>query len=131
EVERVDIRFYDVIYHALEDIKKAMLGMLDSTFEEKVTGYVEVRDIFHVPKVGTVAGCYVREGSVNRNSRVRLLRDGVVVYTGSIASLKRFKDDVKEVHTGYECGIAIENYNDIKVGDYLEAYVLEEKKPEL
>lgn len=131
EVEKVDVRYYDVIYHALEDIKKAMLGMLDSTFEEKVIGSVEVRETFHVPKVGTVAGCYVKEGEVNRNSKVRLLRDGVVIHTGEIASLKRFKNDVKEVQTGYECGISIENYNDIKVGDYLEVFVLEEKAPEL
>ncbi len=131
KVEKVDIRYYDVIYHAMEDIKKAMLGMLNPTFEERVIGSVEVRETFHIPKVGTIAGCYVKEGMVSRNSRVRLIRDGVVVHTGEISSLKRFKNDAKEVQTNYECGIGIENYNDIKVGDYLEVFVLEEKEPEL
>ncbi len=131
EIEKVDVRYYDVIYHALEDIKNAMLGMLESTFEEKVIGTVEVRDTFHVPKVGTIAGCYVKEGMVDRNAKVRLLRDGVVVHTGEIASLKRFKNDAKEVQAGYECGIGIEKYNDIKIGDQLEVFVLEEKEPEL
>jgi len=125
EQERVDIRFYDVIYHALEDIQKAMVGMLEPTFEEKVIGTAEVRQTFQVPKVGTVAGCSVIDGKIERNARIRVLRDGVVVYTGNIASLRRFKDDVKEVLTGYECGIGVENFNDIKVGDQLEAFILE------
>ncbi len=126
EREKVDIRSYDVIYHALEDIEKAMVGMLEPTYEERVIGTAEVRDTFQVPKVGTVAGCAVIDGKIERHARVRVLRDGVVVYTGNIASLKRFKDDVKEVLTGYECGIGIEQFNDVKIGDQLEAFVMEE-----
>lgn len=126
EKEQVDIRFYDVIYHALEDIEKAMVGMLEPTFEEKVIGTAEVRQTFHVPKVGTVAGCAVIDGKIERNAKVRVMRDGVVIYTGGISSLKRFKDDVKEVQTGYECGVSVENFNDIKIGDLLEAFVMEE-----
>ena len=124
--ERVDVRSYDVIYHALEDIEKAMVGMLEPTFEERVIGTAEVRETFQVPKVGTIAGCSVLAGKIERNARVRVLRDGVVVYTGRLASLRRFKDDVKEVLTGFECGIGVENYNDIKLGDNLEAFVLDE-----
>jgi len=124
--EKVDIRFYDVIYHALEDIEKAMVGMLEPTYNEKVIGSAEVRNTFQVPKIGTIAGCYVTDGKVERNAHVRLLRDGVVIYTGRISSLRRFKDDAKEVLAGYECGIGIENYNDIKVGDTLEAFIMEE-----
>lgn len=124
--ENVDIRFYDVIYHALDDIRLAMTGMLEPTYVERVLGRLEVRETFNVPKVGTVAGCYVTDGKVERNSKVRLLRDGVIVYTGTLASLKRFKDDVKEVLTGYECGLGVENYNDIRIGDTLEAFVMDE-----
>lgn len=124
--EGVDVRSYDVIYHALEDIEKAMTGMLEPTFEERVIGTAEVRETFSVPKIGIVAGSSVIAGKMERNARVRLLRDGVVIYTGRIGSLRRFKDDVKEVLTGYECGIGVENYNDIKVGDHLEAFVLDE-----
>jgi translation initiation factor IF-2 len=124
--EGVDIRSYDVIYHALDDIRSAMTGMLAPTYEEEVIGSVEVRETFQVPKVGTVAGCYVTSGKVERNARVRLLREGVVVHTGKLSSLKRFKDDVREVASGYECGLGIENYNDIKVGDQLEVYVMKE-----
>jgi translation initiation factor IF-2 len=124
--EGVDVRSYDVIYHALDDIRSAMTGMLAPTYEEEVIGSVEVRETFQVPKVGTIAGCYVTNGKVERNARVRLLRDGVVVYTGKLSSLKRFKDDVREVQSGYECGVGIENYNDIKVGDQLELYVMKE-----
>ncbi len=126
EQERVDIRFYDVIYHALEDIEKAMVGMLEPTFEERVIGTAEVRQTFQVPKIGTIAGCSVIDGKIERNAKVRVLRDGVVVYTGNIDSLRRFKDDVKEVLTGYECGIGVENFNDIKVDDQLEAFVMDE-----
>lgn len=126
EQEGVDVRSYDVIYHALEDIEKAMKGMLEPTFEERVIGTAEVRDTFQVPKVGLIAGCAVISGKIMRNARVRVLRDGVVVYTGRIGSLKRFKDDVKEVLTGFECGIGVENFNDIKLGDNLEAFVLDE-----
>ncbi len=126
EHEGVDVRSYDVIYHALEDIEKAMKGMLEPTFEERVIGTAEVRDTFQVPKVGMIAGCAVISGKMVRNARVRVLRDGVVMFTGKISSLKRFKDDAKEVLTGFECGIGVENYNDIKLGDHLEAFVLDE-----
>ncbi|MBU0910543.1 MAG: translation initiation factor IF-2 [Proteobacteria bacterium] len=129
--ENVDLRFYDVIYHALDDIRKAMVGLLEPTFEEKVIGKVEVRETFHVPKIGTIAGCYVTDGRIERNAHVRLLRDGIVVFTGRISSLKRFKDDAKEVQSGYECGLGIENYNDIKVGDQLEAFIMEKTEAEL
>ncbi len=126
KTEAVDIRFYDVIYHALDDIKLAMTGLLEPTFEEDLIGTVEVRETFHHPKAGTIAGCYVTEGHVVRNAQVRLVRDGVVVYTGKIDSLRRFKDDVKEVQSGFECGISIENFNDIKVGDVIEAFLMKE-----
>ena len=131
EREGVDIRTYDVIYHALEDIEKAMIGMLAPTYEERVIGTAEVRQTFHVPKVGTIAGCGVLDGRIERNAGVRVLRDGVVIYTGKISSLKRFKDDVKEVQTGYECGIGVENFNDIKVGDTLEAFLMDEVEASL
>lgn len=124
--ENVDVRAYDVIYHALDDIRKAMVGMLDPTFEENVIGNAEVRETFSVPKVGTIAGSFVVQGKFKRNAKVRVVRDGVVVYTGKIGSLRRFKDDVKEVLAGFECGIGVENFNDIKVGDNLEAFVMEE-----
>jgi len=124
--ENVDVRSYDVIYHALDDIRKAMLGMLEPTFTEDVIGLAEVRNTFNVPKVGTIAGCFVQEGKVIRNARVRVLRDGVVVYIGKVSSLKRFKDDAREVVAGYECGIGVENYNDIKVGDNFEAFLMQE-----
>ncbi len=122
--ENVDVRAYDVIYNALDDIRKAMVGMLEPTYEEDVIGSAQVRESFHVPKVGTIAGCAVLEGKIQRNAGVRVLRDGVVIYTGKIGSLRRFKDDVKEVASGYECGIGVENFNDIKVGDSLEAFVM-------
>ena len=122
--EHVDVRSYDVIYHALDDIRKAMVGMLDPTFEEEVIGTAEIRETFGVPKVGTIAGCFVSDGKIQRNSRVRVLRDGVVVYTGKINSLRRFKDDTKEVAAGYECGIGVENFNDVKIGDNLEAFIM-------
>ncbi|MCB2182927.1 MAG: translation initiation factor IF-2 [Desulfobulbaceae bacterium] len=129
--ENVDLRYYDVIYHALDDIRNAMVGLLEPTFEEKVIGSVEVRETFQVPKIGTIAGCYVTDGKIERNAHVRLVRDGVVIYTGKISSLKRFKDDVKEVQAGYECGLGVENYNDIKVGDRFEAFIMEEVAAEL
>jgi len=122
--ENVDIRSYDVIYHALDDIRKAMVGMLEPTFKEDVIGNAEVREVFHVPKIGAIAGCSVTDGKIQRNAGVRVLREGVVIYTGKIASLRRFKDDVKEVLTGYECGIGVENFNDLKIGDNLEAFVM-------
>jgi translation initiation factor IF-2 len=126
EKEKVDIRSYDVIYNALDDIKKAMTGMLAPTLEERIIGSAEVRQTFHVPKIGTIAGCYVIDGKVERNAHGRVLREGVVIYKGRISSLRRFKDDAKEVPSGYECGIGIENFNDIKVGDIIEAYVVDE-----
>ncbi|MBW1835733.1 MAG: translation initiation factor IF-2 [Deltaproteobacteria bacterium] len=129
--EGVDMRFYDVIYNAIKDIKDAMVGMMASTFEERILGRAEVREVFHVPKIGTIAGCYVTDGKVERGQNARLLRDGIVCHNSKISSLRRFKDDVKEVQSGYECGIGIENYNDIKVGDTIECYYLEEIKPEL
>lgn len=124
--ENIDVRAYDVIYHALDDIRKAMVGLLDPTFKENVIGNAEVRDTFSVPKVGVIAGCSVASGKIQRNAKVRVVRDGVVIYTGKISSLRRFKDDVKEVVSGFECGIGVENFNDIKVGDNLEAFVMEE-----
>jgi len=122
EQEQIDIRLYSVIYNAIEEIKSAMEGMLAPTHEEKITSQVEIRDVFKITKVGTIAGCYVLEGKINRNSRIRIIRDGVVVFTGELDSLKRFKDDVKEVAAGYECGIGIKNFNDLKVGDIIEGY---------
>ena len=124
--ENVDIRFYDVIYHAVDDIRKAMTGLLDPTFVERVIGTLEVRETFRVPKIGVIAGCYVSDGKITLNAKVRLLREGVVLYTGDINSLKRFKDDAKEVAAGYECGVGVENYNDIKVEDTLEVFVMDE-----
>ncbi len=131
EREKVDIRFYDVIYRLIEDIKAAMAGLLEPVYTENIIGRADVKQTFHVSKVGTIAGCYVTEGKIERSAKVRLLRDEVVVYDGQIGSLKRFKDDVKEVAAGFECGVGIENYNDIKAGDILEVYVLEEQKAEL
>ncbi len=124
--ENVDMRSYDVIYHALDDITAAMVGMLAPNLEEDVIGNAEVRETFQAPKVGTVAGCAVTDGKILRSSSVRVVRDGVVVYTGKIESLRRFKDDAKEVLSGYECGISVEKFNDIKIGDNLEAFVMKE-----
>lgn len=124
--ENVDMRSYDVIYHALDDITQAMVGMLAPDFVEDVIGNAEVRETFQAPKVGTIAGCFVTDGKIIRNASVHVLRDGVVVYTGKIESLRRFKEDAKEVLSGYECGMSIENFNDIKVGDNLEAFVMKE-----
>ena len=122
EKEEIDIRLYSVIYDAIEEVKAAMEGMLKPKVEEKIVANVEVRETFKISKVGTIAGCYVTEGKITRNTKVRLIRDGVVIYDGKLGSLKRFKDDVKEVAAGYECGLNIENYNDIKVGDVVEGY---------
>ncbi|UPM53024.1 translation initiation factor IF-2 [Gottfriedia acidiceleris] len=128
DLENVDIRLHRIIYKAIEEIESAMKGMLDPEFEEKVIGQAEVRQVFKVSKVGTIAGCYVTDGKITRDSGVRLIRDGIVVFEGQLDTLKRFKDDVKEVATNYECGITIEKYNDIKEGDVIEAYVMEEIK---
>jgi len=129
--QKVDIRFYDVIYNLVNDIKAAMEGLMESTYEEHLMGRAEVRETFNIPRVGTIAGCYVTEGKIGRGESARLLREGVVVYNGKIGSLRRFKDDVKEVQSGYECGIGIENYNDVKVNDVIECYEIEEVKPVL
>ena len=128
EKEEVEIKQYSVIYHAIEDIEAAMKGMLDPEFEEKVIGNAEIRQTFKVSNVGTIAGCYVTNGKVSRNAGIRIIRDNVVIHDGKLISLKRFKDDVKEVASGYECGIQIENFNDIKEADILEVYVMEEIK---
>lgn len=126
DVENVDIRLHRIIYKAIEEIEAAMKGMLDPEFQEKVIGQAEVRNTFKVSKVGTIAGCYVTEGKITRDSGVRLIRDGVVIFEGEIDTLKRFKDDVKEVARNYECGITITKFNDIKEGDIIEAFVMEE-----
>lgn len=125
EKEGVDIRLYNIIYDAVDDIKKAMEGLLEPTLREKHLGRAEIREVFSVPKHGNVAGCYVTDGKMVRNAQVRLLRDNVVVYEGKMSSLRRFKDDVKEVASNYECGISLENYNDIKIGDIIEAFEIE------
>ena len=131
EKETVDIRYYDVIYNLIQDIKLAMTGLLAPIYKENFIGRATVKEVFHIPKVGAVAGCTVTDGRVERNARARLLRDEVVVFDGKIASLRRFKDDVKEVQTGYECGISLENFQDVKPGDVFEVYQVEEVRPEL
>ncbi|PFT69006.1 translation initiation factor IF-2 [Bacillus cereus] len=128
ELENVDIRLHRIIYKVIEEIEAAMQGMLDPEFEEKVIGQAEVRQTFKVTKVGTIAGCYVTDGKITRDSGVRIIRDGVVIFEGQLDTLKRFKDDVKEVAQNYECGITIERYNDLKEGDIIEAYIMEEVK---
>jgi translation initiation factor IF-2 len=122
ELEQIDIRLYSIIYKAIDEIKAAMEGMLSPDIEEKVLGTAEIRETFDISKVGTIAGCFVTEGVIKRNSKIRIIRDGIVVHEGGLGSLKRFKDDVKEVKNNYECGLNIEKYNDIKSGDVLEAY---------
>ena len=126
EREGVDVRLYRVIYNAIEDIEAAIKGMLDPVYREKVIGHVEVRQIYKASGVGTIAGCYVLDGSITKDAQSRIVRDGIVIYEGELASLKRFKDDVKEVKSGFECGIVFEKYNDIKEGDQIEAFVMEE-----
>ncbi|MBL0731979.1 MAG: translation initiation factor IF-2, partial [Desulfosarcina sp.] len=131
EEENVDMRFYNIIYNLIEDIKGAISGMMASTFKEHIHGRAEIREVYHIPKIGAIAGCYITDGKIERGQLVRLLRDGIIIYDGKIGSLRRFKDDVKEVSSGYECGIGIENYNDIKTGDTIECYHLEEIKAHL
>lgn len=131
EKEEIDIRLYSIIYDAIEEIRAAMEGMLIPEMKEEVIATLEVREVFKITKLGTIAGCMVKEGKINRNAKVRLIRDGIVVYTGEIGSLKRFKDDVKEVVTGQDCGLNIVNFNDIKVGDFIEAYKETEVKKKL
>ena len=124
----VDIRLYRIIYEAIDDISAALKGMLAPKFRETVMGEAEVRNVFKITGVGAVAGCYVTSGKILRNSKLRLLRDNVVIFEGEVASLKRFKDDVKEVAAGFECGISIANYNDLKEHDVIESFVMEEVK---
>ena len=129
--EEIDIRTYSIIYDAINDLKDAMEGMLSPELKEEITGTAEIREIFKVSKVGSIAGCMVTNGKIFRNSGIRLIRDGVVVHTGELDSLKRFKDDAKEVSKGYDCGMQIKNYNDIKEGDVIEAFQEVEVKKKL
>ena len=126
---KVDTRMYRVIYDAIDEIESAMKGMLSPKFREAVTGHAEVRQTYKASAVGTIAGCYVKDGKVSRDAQVRVLRDNVVIHQGQVGSLQRFKDSVKEVAAGYECGMAIEKFNDIKEGDVFECFVMEEIKP--
>ena len=129
--EGVDIRYYSIIYELIDDIKKLMGGLLKPDIKEKITGNVEVREVFSISKVGNIAGCYVKEGLIKRTSKIRILRDNVVIHNGNIGSLKRFKDEVKEAQQGYECGIMIRDFSDIKVNDIIETYELTEKARKL
>ena len=122
----VEIRTYRVIYEALDHIEQAMKGMLDPVFEQSVIGEVEVRETYNVSRIGTIAGCMVTNGVIKKNSIVKLVRDGKIIFEGKLGSLKRFKDDVKEVKQGYDCGLTIENYNDLKIGDTIEVYMMKE-----
>ena len=122
EKEKIDIRLYSIIYKAIEDLKLAMEGMLSPDVEEKIVCNIEIREVFKISKIGTIGGCMVLDGKINKKNGVRLIREGVVIYTGKLSSLKRFKDDINEVRQGFECGISIENYNDIKVGDIIEGF---------
>ena len=126
EREKVDVRMYRIIYNAIEDIEKAMKGMFAPVFKETELGHAEVRSTFKVSGIGTIAGCYVQDGKVSRNAKIRVVRGGIVIHEGKIASLKRFKDDAKEVAAGYECGIGVEGFNEIREGDVIEAFVMEE-----
>ena len=128
EQEQIDIRLYSIIYNAINELKDAMEGMLAPTVQEVIVANVEVREVFKITKVGTIAGCMVTDGTITRNSKIRIVRDGIVVHSGEILALKRFKDDVAEVRQGYECGISIKNFNDLNVGDVIEAYTEKEVK---
>jgi translation initiation factor IF-2 len=130
EAENVEIRTYEVIYKLIEDIEKAMKGLLAPEFEEVVTGEAEVRELFRAPKVGAVAGCFVRSGVITRGSKVRFLRDGTIIWKGAINTLRRFKDDVKDVREGFECGISLTDFQDLKQGDIIETYDLRQIEPE-
>jgi translation initiation factor IF-2 len=131
ETEEIDIRLYSIIYDAINEVKAAMEGMLAPEFEEKIVCNIVIREVFNITKVGTIAGCYVLDGKVMRNTKIRVIRDGIVVFTGGLGSLKRFKDDVKEVTANYECGLNIDGYNDIKVDDIIEGYDMVEIKAKL
>ena len=126
EKEKVDIRLYRVIYQAIEEINAARVGLLSPDIVEEDTGIAEVRELFKVPKVGTIAGCYMLEGEMHRDDKVRLVRNGTVIYDGSLASMRRFKDDVKSVKSGYECGLGVEGFQDLKIGDTIEGYIVKE-----
>ena len=128
EKEGVEIKLYSIIYEAIEEIKKALEGLLAPSVEEIVTGSLEVREIYKISKIGTIAGCYVTDGKITRKNNLRLIRDGKIIFTGKIKQLKRFKDDTNEVKTGYECGASLEDYNDIKKGDIIETYEMNEIK---
>ena len=129
--ERVDVRLYTIIYEAISDVEKAMLGLLKPTYTEKTLGRAEVKMLFHISRVGAIAGCHVREGVIRRNAAARILRDSVVVYEGRVASLRRVKEDVEEVAAGFECGIGLGRYQDLKEGDVIESFILEEVAPRL
>jgi translation initiation factor IF-2 len=131
EKEEIEIRLYSVIYDAINEVKSGIEGMLAPEEKEEVTATVEVREIFKISKVGTIAGCMVKEGKITRNTKIRVVRDGIVMYTGALGSLKRFKDDVKEVAAGYDCGLNIDGFNDIKIGDIVEGYSIVEIKRKL
>jgi translation initiation factor IF-2 len=131
EQEQIDIRLYSIIYDAINEVKAAMEGMLAPEFEEKIVCNVQIRQVFKISKVGTIAGCMVMDGKITRNTKVRIIRNGIVIHTGALGSLKRFKDDVKEVATGYECGLDIANFNDIQEGDLIEGYEMVEIKKKL
>jgi translation initiation factor IF-2 len=131
EQEDVDIRLHSIIYELQDEMKKAISGMLEPVIKETHLGRAEVRETFRIPKVGTVAGCYVLDGAIKRDAEVRLLRDNMVVFKGKVSSLRRFKEDVTEVRNGFECGLAIQNYGDIKVGDVIEAFVTEQVAAEV
>ena len=123
--EGVEIKTYRIIYDAIEDVKSAMIGMLDPEYKEVVNGKAEARVVYKISNVGTIAGCYVTDGKILRNSEVRVIRDGIVIFESTLASLKRFKDDVKEVNAGYECGLSVEKFNDIKEGDVIESFSMQ------
>ena len=131
EKESVDIRTYTIIYKAIEDIQAAMSGLLDPELKDEDTGKAEIREVYKISGVGAVAGCYVTSGKIYRNCKVRIVRDGIIIQECELLALKRFKDDVKEVNSGFECGMSFVNYNDIKVGDVIEAYIQKEVKREL
>ncbi|HXC03322.1 MAG TPA: EF-Tu/IF-2/RF-3 family GTPase, partial [Bacteroidia bacterium] len=131
ETEQIDIRMYSIIYDAINEVKAAMEGMLAPEFEEKIVCNIEIREVFVITKVGTIAGCMVLDGKITRNTKVRIIRDGIVIHTGSLGSLKRFKDDVKEVNQGFECGLNINGFQDIKAGDIVEGYDMVEIKAKL
>ena len=128
KTQEVDIRLYRIIYQAIEEIEAAMKGMLEPKFKESIIGHAEIRQTFKVSGVGTIAGAYVTDGKITRNADIRIVRDGIVVHEGKIGSLKRFKDDAKEVSENFECGLSVENYNDIKEGDIMECFIMEEVK---